>query len=732
MKVHGVLILTIHYFSLVSFVCSSPTVGTATRFVTEKLPRFYSRSSVLPTRYSNFMPSVGNGYVSTVIYSDTVHVSGVFNGPARPKKYPIYPVYFYEHTHRARVPSTASVNFKVEPGIPGKTSYALDVGEGVFYKWFKSESLNVEQRIYAHRTRKNLLVVEITAKNNASREFELKIVPNLGYITDDISFYMTDSGRSDALAATGRVNKTEERGSLQCNVAIVWTYPDPNHPLIISNSSEEQTWYYITSIATNLDTKFNPLSEALRQWDDAMLAKEQLLKEHKSAWKALWDTGRIEIEGDLKMAQAVYGSILSSTRHDWPYGLSPGGLPAAEEYMGHTFWDQDIWMYPPLVLLHPDLARSAMRYRKDRLPAARRIAKQYGYEGAMFPWESSFTGLETSPGEKYGKNQNHITGDVALAARMFWKATKDLFWLRNIGFPLAYQTAEYWASRVEYDVRYDRYVINHVMPPDEYHYPVNNSVYTNVVAKMNLLFAKEAADILGKKVPTLWSTIAEKMYIPFDSKLRYHPEFDGYHPDVKVKQADVVLIGYPVMHEMEKQVRYNDLAYYQNLTDPNGPAMTHAMFAIGWLETGEKEKAEQAFMKNYANIQGPFKVWSERRWGHGAVNFITGAGGFLQAVIYGYGGFRIKEDGLYFNSTLPARATKLALRINYLESSIDFEVKVSGVTISLVTSGPISPQLEVITDGQGYRLTRGNSVTMETMTGVVRQHTSHLPWKSAP
>ena len=84
------------------------------------------------------------------------------------------------------------------------------------------------------------------------------------------------------------------------------------------------------------------------------------------------------------MAQAVYGSmyyILSSTRHDWPYGLSPGGLPGGEEYMGHTFWDQDIWMYPPLVLLYPDLARSSMRYRKNRWPAARRIAKEYGYKG---------------------------------------------------------------------------------------------------------------------------------------------------------------------------------------------------------------------------------------------------------------------------------------------------------------------------------------------------------------
>ena len=112
--------------------------------------------------------------------------------------------------------------------------------------------------------------------------------------------------------------------------------------------------------------------------------KEQLFEEHKAAWKALWETGRIEIEGDLEMAQAVYGSmyyILSSTRSDWPYGLSPGGLPGGEEYMGHTFWDQDIWMYPPLVLLHPDLARSALKYRKDRLPAARRVAKEYGYKG---------------------------------------------------------------------------------------------------------------------------------------------------------------------------------------------------------------------------------------------------------------------------------------------------------------------------------------------------------------
>lgn len=172
----------------------------------------------------------------------------------------------------------------------------------------------------------------------------------------------------------------------------------------------------------------------------------------------------------------------------------------------------------------------------------------------MFPWESSFTGLETSPGEVYGKNQNHITGDIALAAKMLWHATKDLHWLREVGFPLTYQTAEYWASRVEYDPEKDRYIINHVMPPDEYHYPVNNSFFTNVVAKINLLFAKEAAEILGKKVPEVWSTIAEKIYIPFNSKYNYHPEFEGYVANVIVKQADVILVGFPLMYQMDKQV----------------------------------------------------------------------------------------------------------------------------------------------------------------------------------
>ena len=204
MNLNCSVLLGLVLVSAISIACSSSAGGTPTRFVTDEPPDQYSRTTVHDSKHGNFMPSVANGYVGTVIYSDSVHVSGVYSGRAYPKKYPIYPVYLYEHPHRARIPSTASFSFKIN-GIKGKSSYALDVSEGVFYRWFKAVNLTVEQRIYAHRTRKNLLVVEITAKNDANRNFSMSLVPNMGYVTKDINFFMTESYRGDALAATGLV-----------------------------------------------------------------------------------------------------------------------------------------------------------------------------------------------------------------------------------------------------------------------------------------------------------------------------------------------------------------------------------------------------------------------------------------------------------------------------------------------------------------------------------------------
>jgi len=161
---------------------------------------------------------------------------------------------------------------------------------------------------------------------------------------------------------------------------------------------------------------------------------------------------------------------------------------------------------------------------------------------------------------------------------------------------------------------------------------------------------------LNQKVPSNWTNIAGQIKIPFDSQKQIHPEYDGYSGQV-IKQADVVLLGFPLMYEMKNSVRKNDLLYYTPLTDPNGPAMTWSMYAIAWLELEEFENATNNFLRSYANIQDPFNIWTETPTG-GTVNFITGAGGFLQAVLFGYGGIRLHEDGMVVNPILPKELLK--------------------------------------------------------------------------
>jgi trehalose/maltose hydrolase-like predicted phosphorylase len=66
-----------------------------------------------------------------------------------------------------------------------------------------------------------------------------------------------------------------------------------------------------------------------------------------------------------------------------------------------------------------------------------------------------------------------------------------------------------------------------VQAPDEYHAGVNNSAFTNAVAKISLQNAAKVANLSGS-TPDLYSYYAEHIYIPYDEELRFHPEYDGY------------------------------------------------------------------------------------------------------------------------------------------------------------------------------------------------------------
>lgn len=324
-------------------------------------------------------------------------------------------------------------------------------------------------------------------------------------------------------------------------------------------------------------------------------------------------------------------------------------------------------MFPNLALLHPDFAASLLEYRISRLNGAHSKAQSHTppYSGAMYPWESALTGIECTPVlATTGHREIHISGDISVAAQQYWNLTQDTEWLAH-ALPMIRDIADFWASKVVYNAETDEYWITDVVPPDEFSDHKNNSAYTNAVARISLKFAIEALTVLGKQneIPKNYSEIAEKLRIPFNEELGIHSEYDGYGGHT-IKQADVVLLGYPLQVPMPLDVRKNDLKYYAERTYSRGPAMTHAMHAVGWLELEDEERAAEAFNRSYANMRPPFKVWAETPSG-GAVNFITGAGGFLQALWAGYMGVRIREGGI-------------VVKPEFLPNEVNF-VKIRGV-----------------------------------------------------
>lgn len=330
----------------------------------------------------------------------------------------------------------------------------------------------------------------------------------------------------------------------------------------------------------------------------------------------------------------------------------------------------------------------------------------------MFPWESAFTGSPVCPEEIYSNFEIHITGDIGFAVEQYWMVIQDHEWLHEVGIPLMKGIAEFWASRVTYDSVNDDYVINHVMCPDEYHSNVNNSAFTNAVAKRNLEFALKVVS----SAPARWKDIAQRLRIPFDTSLRYHPEYDGYRLNETVKQADVILLGYPLMVHMTKDIRENDLNIYERRTDPNGPAMTKAMFAIGWMELGSNRNASRSFRESYQNVREPFKIWTEYPSGDGAVNFITGMGGFLQAVIFGFGGLRIHSDAILLNPRLPENVETMRFRgLHYRGNVLDLTIGLNESSIYAksceIQSSPLV--LRVVASGREEYLTIGKTVSFK-------------------
>ncbi|XP_012946131.1 protein-glucosylgalactosylhydroxylysine glucosidase [Aplysia californica] len=644
------------------------------------------KSKRLP-KNMNYMTEVGNGHIATTLKGHIIFMNGLFNGNN-------------DTSHRARIQTT--VNYDVNATVPAgmDRTFILDMGRATFTERYEAADVNISLRTYAHRKLDRILVVELEmSRDDPSQEVSATVSLDQGPISVDTDFIGESEGVKHFRTKEAEFEEIAPRTDFYVKASRFL-----RGKIRMGAGKTSETFLAITAIGVDRARVIDEFKKAV-----SLFHSGNLLSTHVQEWSDVWNRGRVDVEGDVSVARLNYGAfyyIFSSLPFyddkSWPFiGLSPGGLAhgiEGKDYYGHIFWDQSTWMYPGVAMFHSDLGRIIAQTRTRTLNSSKIEAAKEGYEGAKYAWESAYTGLETCPAKFVSDHEIHITADVSFMMKQYWQLTNDLEFMAHMdGAEVVREAAKFWMSRSTYNPEVDTYSINTVMGPDEYHYPVNNSVYTNSIVAINLRFANKISKILGLPVEPKWEQLASKLVIPYDAVQDYHPEFEGYTLPDQTKQADTVLLNFPLMVDMKPSTMENDLRFYEQTTPKvHAPAMTWGVFLLGWLQLGNETKAAQLFSRSTRNAQQPFLVWTEDADGRGATNFLTGMGGYLQSLIFGYGGCRIYDDRLTFDPKMIPGTTRVKFSgLDYRGCSYDLHYDENNVTITLRTFPPGSAVMQV-------------------------------------
>ncbi len=439
--------------------------------------------------------------------------------------------------------------------------------------------------------------------------------------------------------------------------------------------------------------------------------------------KQFWDTGAVVIKGNEKLSNAItYGlyQLIQSVGKD-PYSNVPAKGLSGEGYEGHYFWDTEMYVEPYFLLTHTEIARNLILYRYRTLKEARENARILGHgKGVLYPWRT-ITGKECSGYFPSGSAQYHINGDIAYSVINYYLVTRDLGFMADYGAEILFETARLWINIGSY--YQGSFRICCVTGPDEYTCLVNNNYYTNVLAKHNLKWAAKIYDILKKnekiapvaeKIHITESEIQEfreasqHMYLPYNEKLDINPQDDSflmkkkwpfskndfkeypllmhYHPlclyrHQICKQADTVLAHFILEDEQKFSTMKHSFQYYEKITTHDS-SLSSCIFCIMASRFGMSEKAYQYFGNSaeldLKNLQGNTKD------GIHVANF----GGVYMAVVFGFAGLRIKEDGFHLAPALPKEWKGYEFKLRNAGGLFDLMVTDKSVNIKVLSGIP--------------------------------------------
>lgn len=463
---------------------------------------------------------------------------------------------------------------------------------------------------------------------------------------------------------------------------------------------------------------------------------EKLLYESGREWERLWQNCDISIESDdttenLKLRLAMYHMMIMCPWHDDKVSIAAKGLTGMG-YAGHVFWDCEIFNLPFFSYTQPMVARNLCTYRYHTLDGARRKARQYGYAGAMYPWESaSISGDEQCPKFKNyspdntprrvtcGDIEQHVVCDVAYGVYSYGQITGNREFMKAYGFEILFETAAFWLSRLEYNEQKDRYEIRQITGPDEYKEYVDNDVFTNYMVAWNLKTALNEIDILASEDTQAYNTLDKrlglaelanaigqklpKLYLPSINDDGLIPQNDTYltlkqidlakyknsginrliYRDYSLKdigdlmvskQADLIQLFALMPNLFTSDIVKKNFDFYEDKCIHDS-SLSLSAFATVAARLGEFEIAHGFFKGALDTDFGESSTLCNE--GIHAAN----CGGVWQTVVFGFAGIGVLEDNLIIEPHLPSAWRNISIRLNWRGCELLISLDKKSVTV---------------------------------------------------
>lgn len=548
----------------------------------------------------------------------------------------------------------------------------------------------------------------------------------------------TESGQTIAITASCKCSEASNISFAAKNRQLLTTIGQDltvDQPFIIEK---------IGAIYTSLDKKEageDPETASLNAMKlHSSCGYDALLERSAGKWQEFWEQKRVTIKSDNEFDQtaldfALYHIEIMTPAHDERFSVGAKGL-TGEGYKGHVFWDTEIFIAPFHLFTEPETAKKLLTYRYLHLQQAREKAALNGYKGALFPWESAFTGEEETPefaaiNIKTGERQkvasalaeHHLVADIAFAVVQYFQTTLDEEFMKKEGLALLKETARFWISRVEEDN--GMLSIKNVIGPDEYTEHIDNNAYTNYMAYYNveqaLYYMEKFGDtdeLMRSKGKDFLNRLNlpkpnEQLIIPQDDSFLNKPEIDlspykmnqgsqGILLDYSrqevnemqiLKQADVVMLLYLFPELFSSEVVLKNLHYYEEHTIHDS-SLSKAIHAIVAARCGDDEAAYRFFQEACLIDLGPNPHSSDEGL-HAA-----SLGAIWLTTIFGFANISLKNDRITLNPKMPSNWSNLIFPITVLGRKLQIELSLEQIVVTKFSG----PELTVEIKGNKYRL----------------------------